>query len=98
MNDRVQAIYEDGVLKLREPLAIAEHATVEVRIEQARPVIQGLEGLEDLIDWDAMAWAREQVGEQPVVLRLLDLLQGAESGEESMSDAVLEQRMDRWEK
>jgi predicted DNA-binding antitoxin AbrB/MazE fold protein len=97
MSQYVDAIYEDGVLKPAEALGLAEHEAVKVRVERLHSAAQKLSGLEDLIDWEALAWARDLVGERPEAISL-EAMQRTWSGiEGSMTEAVLEARRERWE-
>jgi hypothetical protein len=46
----VKAVYENGVLKLQEPIALAEHAEVKVLILGQG---QGQQGAGEGVDWGA---------------------------------------------
>jgi predicted DNA-binding antitoxin AbrB/MazE fold protein len=63
MSKYVDAVYENGVLKLAEPLELAERAAVKVHVEQTSGPFAGLA---DLMDWEAMEWARQMSGENPI--------------------------------
>jgi predicted DNA-binding antitoxin AbrB/MazE fold protein len=46
MTTSVEAIYEDGVLRLLEPLALAEHTRVRIAVETAETDAERAEWLE----------------------------------------------------
>jgi predicted DNA-binding antitoxin AbrB/MazE fold protein len=50
MKQKIDAIYENGVLQPLEPLNLPDHERVSVTVESA--------GVEDWMDRDAMEWAR----------------------------------------
>jgi predicted DNA-binding antitoxin AbrB/MazE fold protein len=52
MKQKIDAIYENGVLQPLEPLNLPDHERVSVTVESA--------GVEDWIDRDAMEWARRE--------------------------------------
>jgi predicted DNA-binding antitoxin AbrB/MazE fold protein len=52
MKQKIDAIYENGVLQPLEPLNLPDHERVSVTVESA--------GVEDWIDRDAMEWAKRE--------------------------------------
>jgi predicted DNA-binding antitoxin AbrB/MazE fold protein len=52
MKQKIDAIYENGVLQPLEPLNLADHERVSVTVESA--------GVDGWIDRDAMEWARRE--------------------------------------
>lgn len=70
MSKYVDAVYENGVLKLGEPLELAEQAVVKVTVEQSTGPFAALA---DVMDWEAMEWARQMSGENPTLTPVEEL-------------------------
>jgi predicted DNA-binding antitoxin AbrB/MazE fold protein len=93
MSKPFQAVYEAGVLKPLEPLALAERQLVSLVVAQPNDAVSAdhAAGHEDWIDRDALAVA-EREGEGAVPLEQLHEQLKSISG--SLSDVVISERGD----
>ena len=90
MTKRFQAVYESGVLKPLEPLAIDEHEVVTLIVTRGNGCPSRGDGLrDDLIDHDLMAIA-EREGDGAIPLE--ELRERLKSIRGSMSDVVIDER------
>ena len=83
MKERIAAIYENGILRPLEPLNLPNHERVSVIVESGSS--------DDLLDQDALSWARQE-GDPAISL---DDVRGrlAKLGG-SLSDVVIAERGD----
>ena len=81
MQQRIDAIYENGVLQPLEPLNLPNHERVHITVESARA--------DDWLDRDAMEWARRE-GDQTIPLD--DVRQRLAKITSSLSDLVIAER------
>lgn len=81
MRQKIDAIYEDGLLKPIDPLNLSDHERVSITVESGAG--------DDWLDQDAVEWARQE-GDPSIPLdevrRRLSALKG------SLSDVVIAER------
>ena len=86
----MEAVYEDGVPHPMEPLALAEHEHVTIKIEQ-------LDDLVDLIDNEYLAKSRADSAarnDRPVPT-IKEIRERLEKVRGSLSDLIIQQRGER---
>ncbi len=81
MRQRIDAIYEDGLLRPLEPLQLSDRERVSVTVESAAG--------EEWLDEDALQWARQ---EGDPTISLDEVRRRLASGNGSLSDVVIAER------
>lgn len=85
MSRSIEAVYEDGVLRPLEPLALAEHSTVTLHIDSASEE-------EDGIDWAYVAYCKKLLAENPQILSLEETRAMLRDVKGSFAEALAEER------
>ena len=81
MKQRIDAVYENGLLRPLAPLHLADHEQVSVTVETA--------GGDDWLDHDALEWAKQE-GDSSIPLD--DVRQRLQKLNGSLSDLVIAER------
>jgi predicted DNA-binding antitoxin AbrB/MazE fold protein len=81
MRQKVNAIYENGVLQPLEPLNLPEHERVSITVESAND--------DDWLDHDAIEWAKRE-GDPTISLEEVRKALSSISG--SMAETIIEER------
>lgn len=81
MRQKIDAVYENGLLKPLEPLDLSEHERVSITVESR--------GGDDWLDHEALDWARQE-GDPSISLDELRRRLSALSG--SLADLVIAER------
>ncbi len=85
MSTRVEAIYEAGVLRPVEPLALVEHERVTITVEP----------LDDLIDHEYTSYCRAQVEKMDRLPTLEETQERLRSVPGSFAEEIIKARGDR---
>jgi len=92
MNQRIDAIFENGVFRPEAPLDIADGQRVLLNVEAKSVATDDLSDVQDLLDTEFMESCRQHVEHAPSleeVRKLLSVFQG------SLADRISEERDER---
>jgi len=92
MNQRIDAIFENGVFRPEEPVNIANGERVSLNVESKTEPVDDLSDVADLLDFEFMESCRRKAGRAPSleeVRKALSVVQG------SLADRISEERDER---
>jgi len=92
MNERIDAIYENGVFRPQVPVNIVNGQRVSLDVEAKSVAMDDLADVADLLDERFMACCRNNAGQAPSVEEVRQMLSVFEG---SLADRIAEEREER---
>jgi predicted DNA-binding antitoxin AbrB/MazE fold protein len=92
MTKQVDAVYENGMLRLLEPLPLAEHQHVTVTVSDSA----GGDPLASMIDHDFLDRARKEVAAAKYIPTLEEVQRMTANDPSSWTEAIIAEREDRF--
>jgi predicted DNA-binding antitoxin AbrB/MazE fold protein len=92
MNQRIDAVFENGVFRPERPLDIANGERVSLSIESKANSTHDLSDVEDLLDLEFMESCRQRSGHSPSLEEVRNMLSVFDG---SLADRISEERDER---